>query len=296
VRAAVALLLLAGTIVIGQRLLETRAFLATLATFDRGYLTPIVLLALAYYLLKALRWHYYLHEVGLAVPLGRSLAAYLAGQWFIFTPAGELMRAYLLGNSAPFALAAPTVVVQALADFLALAVVATAMVALYPALAPVVLPLTLPILVAAVVLAAPPLWQRAAAWRPLAWLWRGKGHRVVEESRHLLGPRPTAVGLLLGLPAVLAGGVALYLAGLAVGLTDWDLARAQGVYAVMQLLGGLSGAPHGLGVAEGSATLLLTYLGVEAAVALAAVVLLRAVLLGLSAALALAGLLRLRLP
>jgi uncharacterized membrane protein YbhN (UPF0104 family) len=294
-RAAVVLLVLVGTLVMGQRLLELHAFLTTLARFDRSYLAPMALLVLVYYLLKALRWHYYLRVAGLAVPLGRSLAAYMAGQWFLFAPAGELMRAYLLGKSAPFAVAAPTVVVQALADFLALSVVATAATVVYPALAPVVLPFTLPILAGGVVLAAPPLWRRIAAWKPLAGLWHGRGRLMVEESQHLLGPGPTATGLLLGVPAVLVGGLALYLAGRAVELTDWGLAQAEGVHALMLLLGGLSGAPHGLGVAEGSGTLLLAYLGVDAAVALAALVVLRAVLLGVSAALALAGLVRLRL-
>jgi len=74
-------------------------------------------MALLYYVLKALRWHYYLRVAGIYVPLRRSMAAYLAGQWFTFTPAGELMRAYLLGAGDRFSLVAPTVVMQAVVDF-----------------------------------------------------------------------------------------------------------------------------------------------------------------------------------
>ncbi len=294
-QAAVVVVALVALVVIAQKLFQMKRFLGTLATFEQTYLLPLLLLGLAYYGLKTLRWHYYLREAGIVVRPWRAAAAYLAGQWFTFTPAGELMRGYLLGSGIPFAQVAPTVIVQVLADLLSLAVVATAVVPFYPGLSAAVLPVTLPILAAMLLLATPALRHRAAGWRLLRWLASGKRQAVVEEAAGLVGPRQTAVGLLLGIPAVLTGGFGFYLAGLAVGLSGWDLGRAIGVYAMMQLLGGLSPSPQGLGVTEGSGVLILAYLGIDPGEALAAIVLFRATLLALSAGLGGLALLSLRL-
>ncbi len=295
VRAGIAVLLVVALLLMGQRLVQMKRFLETLEHVQWALLLPMVALVIAYYAVKALRWTYYLGQAGLLVPRWRAGAAYLAGQWFMFTPAGELMRGYFLGGGVSFARAAPTVVAQALADFFALALVAAALVLGYPALAPVVLPLAVPIVALVLALAAPPLRHRAARWPLLRWLMAGKRRAVLEESAHLLGARQTLTALLFGVPAVLLGGLALYLGGLAVGLACWDLGRAVAVYAMMQLLGGLSASPHGIGAAEGSGLLLLTYLGVEPGAALAAVVLFRAVLLGLSALLGAPAVLALRI-
>ncbi len=125
---------------------------------------PITASVLLYYVLKGLRWHYYLRVVDVEVTLRRSLAAYLAGQWFTFTPAGELMRAYLLGAGTEFSRVAATVVVQVVTDFVSLALLATLMVPFYPALASVVLPVTTPLLLTAAMVATPPLRRYAATW------------------------------------------------------------------------------------------------------------------------------------
>ena len=294
IRGAVALLLLVAMVVVGRKFVHMTDFLATLATLEPIYLAPILSLGLVYYLLKALRWHYYLYEAKIKVSPVRSFGAYLAGQWFTFTPAGELMRACLLGEGTQFAAVAPTVVAQALADFLSLALLATAVVPLYPDLAPVVLPLTLPLLTTAALVAAPPPRRYLARWRLVRWLASGKRRATLESAACLLGPRPMGVGLLMGIPTVLLGGLGLYFAGLAVALPGWHVLHAEGVYAVIQLLGGLSPLPQGLGLTEGSGTLLLSYLGVGPEEALAAIVLFRATTLGFSAVLGLLAFLRLR--
>ncbi len=281
VRAAIGVLLVVAVLVMGQRLFEMKAFLAALETLQVEYMVPIALLALVYYALKALRWYYYLGEAGIHVPLWRAGAAYLAGQWFMFTPAGELTRAYFLGGGVSFAAAAPTVIVQALADFFALAVVALAVLPAYPVLAPLVLPVALPLVALMLVLAAPAVRRHAARWQPLGWRGPQQLRALLDQSTHLLGARQTGTGLLLGVPAVFVGALALHLAGLAVGSADWAIGQTLGVYTLMQLVGGLSASPHGLGVTEGSGLLLLAYVGVEGGTALAAVVLFRATLLGL---------------
>ena len=206
-----------------------------------------------------------------------------------------VVSAYLLGAGAAFAPVAATVIVQALLDFTSLALVATVAVGFYPVLAPVVLPVTLPLLGTMALLAAPPLHGWLAAGPPTRWLKRHERWERLVSAFQLLGPRPTAVGLLLGIPTVLVGGLALYLAGVAIRLPRWDVVQAEGVYALSQLLGGISPLPQGLGVTEASGTALLGYLGLDPAEALAAIVLYRAAVLGFSAVLGLLGFLQLRL-
>ena len=294
IRAAVMALLAIAVVIVGRKLLSLVGSLHTLATFDRTYLVPIIALGCVYYVLKALRWHYYLRVAGISVPLTRSIAAYLAGQWFTFTPAGELMRAYLLNAGAHFALVAPTVVVQALVDFLSLALMATIMVPLYPALAPVVLPVTIPLLVTASMVALPPLRRYAAGWRAVQWLASGRRQQVMSQAARLLRPLPILAGVAMGVPTVLAGAGALYFAGAAVGSVRWTMTQANAVYSMMQLLGGLSPFPEDLGMTEGSGALLLAYLGFEPSDAVAAIVLFRASILGFSAVLGLLAFLALR--
>ena len=81
---------------------------------------------------------------------------------------------------------------------------------------------------------------------------------------------------------------------MAIALPHWGWLEAEGVYAIMQLLGGVSPLPQGLGVTEGSGALILSYLGVEPAEALAAVLLFRFATLGFSALLGLLAFLVLR--
>jgi uncharacterized membrane protein YbhN (UPF0104 family) len=244
----------------------------------------------------------YLGVAGIQVPVQRSLAAYLAGNWFVFTPAGELMRAYLLGAGAKFALIAPTVVMQALVDFASLALMAILVVPAYPGLAPVVLPVTVPLLATMAMLAAPPLRRYAAGWRVLQRLGPTRSQELLEQIVRLLGPRSVAAGLLMGVPTVLAGTVALYLVGAAIDLDKvtggtyrWDPLVANGTYAMMLLVGGISPLPQGLGVTEGTGTLMLGYMEVEPSLAVAAILLFRAAFLGFSVLLGLLALLALRL-
>jgi glycosyltransferase 2 family protein len=294
-RLLVAVLLFAALALMARKALHLREALTAVTGVDRAYLIPMVTIALLYYVAKALRWHYVLRQAGIAVPVGRTLGAYLAGQWFTFTPAGELVRAYFLGAGTDFARVAPTVVVQAVLDFGSLALVATVIAGLYPALAPAVLPVTVPLLLTAGLLACPPLRRCAASWRIVRWLTARHRPPVLDGVLRLARPRPLALGLLMGLPIVLAGAGMLFLSGRAVGLGRGSAVRAGGVYAVMQLLGGLSPLPQGLGVTEGAGTLLLSYLGVGATEAFAAIVVFRVATLGVSALLGALAALLLRL-
>jgi uncharacterized membrane protein YbhN (UPF0104 family) len=267
---------------------------------DLGYVLPIVGLATGYYVLKALRWHYYLRLSDVRLPWWRTSAAYLAGQWFTFTPAGELVRGYMLREryGVPLERSTPTIVLQALMDFASLAVVGVLVLPLLPALAPVSLPVSLPVIAAvgALALPAPRRWLRSSAFIARTPLGRSQRfHTILDHADLLLAPQALLAGLALGTLAVLFGAASLLLAGMALRVEGWRASEAVVTYTVAQLLGGLSVLPQGLGVTEASGTALLALMDVPSWQAAAAVLLFRLCTLGWSVLLGGGALLLLRL-
>lgn len=254
---------------------------------DLSYVPAIIGLATVYYLLKALRWHYYLRLSDVRLSWWRSSAAYLAGQWFTFTPAGELVRSYLLHDryGVPIDRSAPTVACQALMDFASLALVGFLASLWVPALVPVVLPVAGGVLafIAALLFPLPRRWLRVTPVAGRLPLVRSRRvQALLAHADTLLAWRPTLVGLALGLPAVAAGAGTLLAAGLALHVEGWQPLHALVVYSMAQLLGGISIFPQGLGVTEASGTALLTLLEVPAFQAASAVLLFRLCTLGWS--------------
>jgi glycosyltransferase 2 family protein len=264
---------------------------------DLTFVPAMLVLTTVYYVLKALRWHYYLRISGVRVAPGRTTTAYLAGQWFAFTPAGEFTRSLLLQRyGVAYERSVPAVMVQALIDLASLALVATAILPLWPALAPLVLPVTLPVLAALTVLALPATRAWGSTWLDRTPLGRSRRFQTLfHHAGDLLALRPLLVGLAVGVPTVLAGAGVLLIAGAALDVPGWETAPAVLIYSVSQLLGGLSFLPHGIGVTEGSGTALLALLGVPVGQAAAAIILFRLCTLGWGALLGAAALLRLHL-
>jgi uncharacterized membrane protein YbhN (UPF0104 family) len=254
---------------------------------DLGYVPVMIALATLYYFLKALRWHFYLRVSKVRLSWWRSCAAYLAGQWFTFTPAGELVRSYLLFERyrIPFERSAPTVVLQALMDFASLALMAILAAVWVPVLLPVVLPVAMPVLafMLALLFPLPRRWLRSAPVLHRLPLIRSRRFQaLLDHADTLLAVRPTLVGLGMGLPAVAVGAGTLVAAGMALHVEGWHLVPALLVYSIAQLLGGVSIFPQGLGVTEASGTALLALLEVPALQAASAVILFRVCTLGWS--------------
>ena len=72
-----------------SKFLDISATLEHLEDYNWSLFPIALTLSLVYYLLKALRWHYYLGVVGIRMDWRRSVMVYLSGQWFAFAPAGE---------------------------------------------------------------------------------------------------------------------------------------------------------------------------------------------------------------
>ncbi|MBI2862061.1 MAG: flippase-like domain-containing protein [Chloroflexi bacterium] len=272
-------------LLLGISLLFAVARFVNLATaldrFDEypwSQLPFVLLLSLGYFLLKALRWQYFLRAISIQVPLRRSVLIYLAGQWFAFTPAGEFVRAYLLtAYGFSFSHASAGVAVQVLFDILSLAVIGSISVFWYRQQAILILAFTAVLIVGILVFVYVPLTIRTGGSRLASGRWSVLGASwgsLYQYSRQLLSWKTLLVGLALGLLAVVVGAVVLLEVSHGYEIA-MDLSQSAYIYSLSQLAGALSSLPHGLGAIEGSSIALFHYAGVDTSFAASAVILFR---------------------
>jgi uncharacterized membrane protein YbhN (UPF0104 family) len=254
----------------------------------RWELLPAILgLTLLNYLLRLLKWGYYLGLIGVgSIPWLESAGIFFGGMAMTITPGkvGEWVKSYLLArrHGVPFAVSAPIILAERLTDGVAMLLLALGGLFLYGYGRELIVLIALGAVVLVVFTQV-----RALPLALLGWL-EGMpvvGPRVYHlhafyESAHRLF-RPSALLLAVGLGLVSWGGecVAFYLVlvGLGVPGSPVLLLQAAFVLAVSTLVGSVSMLPGGLAVAEGSITGLLLLLGVtgQAAVAAAATLLIR---------------------
>jgi len=250
-------------------------------------LFPLVIgLTLTNYLLRFLKWHYYLGQIGVKnFPMRNSARLFVAGFPLAMTPGkvGEALKGVWLNRECgqPVATGVAVVVAERISDGLAVLLLSAMGVIAYPA-----------------------LWQAFAAAffvlaglvvisqiRPLAfWLldqfaglpWIGRFIQPLREfyegSYLLFQPRATLVTVGLGSVAWLCEGVGFFL--ILVGLGQDPelklLANAIFILAFATVIGGLSTLPGGLGAVEASLAAMLTmFVNLDNPTAAAATLLIR---------------------
>lgn len=277
-------LLLAAVVFLGVAVYTD---LGTLAQAMRGFRWPFLVLALLLafcnYILRFIRWTYYLRAASLEVPLRRSASIFFAGLAASITPGklGELVKCFMLRDEmgVPVVASAPVVIVERYTDLLAVIVLLGVSVVRYPAgrwlfLVGLVVVVVLfivftvsdrPVGRAVDLIARRFLKKRIAAdSRESARVFRG-----------LLRGRPLVVGSALGLAAWFAECVAFLVVFRGLGWGATSLYDATFVYAASTLAGALTMLPGGLGSTEGSMAALLALQGVPKAVAGPATILVR---------------------
>ena len=278
--------------------LDLTATLAALKSLHLGLLPVILALALTNYAFRFAKWHYYLHIVGVKVPVGHSLAIYLSGFMMAVTPGklGEVVKAYLLKRmvGAKMRVTAPVVLAERITDVIALLVLSMAGAATLHYGERALLAAAGVTVLGVVALSS----RRLALWGidlcgrlPVLERSAHKLHEAYDSMSALLAPAPLALGTLVSIPAWAAEGVAFWaiFEGLrpdgAASVTP-PLLGAIFVYSFSTLVGALSMLPGGLGAAEaGLAGLTVTLFAVPRGVAAAATLLVRILTLWFAVAL-----------
>ncbi|HEY7125109.1 MAG TPA: lysylphosphatidylglycerol synthase transmembrane domain-containing protein [Ktedonobacterales bacterium] len=261
IRAKVVLSLIFGVVVIAgvSFFADVPRLLQALRQFPWGLLPAILGLTLLNYGLRFVKWDYYLHRLGLAVPRLVSLKIFVAGLSMAITPGkvGELLKSYLLKryNGSPISRTAPIIMAERVTDGLAMLILAAGGLALtgigWQGL--------LAILLAATALIG------VIQYRPLALVLLGWGERLpvvrrfagglrafYESAYVLLGFRPLLLAVTIGLVSWSGECVAFYLVLVGLGVpASWTLlVQAAFILATSTLIGSVTGLPGGLGSAD----------------------------------------------
>ncbi len=251
------------------------------------------------YLLRFIKWHYYVRRIG-ARDLTASASArlFVAGFPLAMTPGkvGEALKALWLSewSGVPFSRGLPVVLAERFSDGLAVLALSALGVFSVPVLWPVFLG-TLVVSLGIVVLSQiRPLMLailRALERLPVVGAKIHPLREFYEAGYRLLQPLPLLFAVTLGTISWLGEGIGFYLILLGLGLpaSTATLSSAVFVLAVSTLVGSVSALPGGVGAAEASITgLLLLTVTAETATAAAATLLIRLATLWFGVALGLA--------
>jgi uncharacterized protein (TIRG00374 family) len=265
---------------------DIRQVRAHLAGFRWSLAPAILVCTLFNYLLRFIKWHFFLSRIGVhALSLVESARLFVAGFPLAVTPGkvGEALKGVWLNRrtGAPTARGVTVVLAERISDGLAVLLLSTLGVIAYPRYWPAF----------AAILAALLLGITLSQIRPLAYwlldaadripLLRGLSHHLREfyEGAYSLF-RPTAVLVSVGLGTVawLGEGIGMYLVLLGLGVPGGmeTLSLAVFVLAFSTVVGAVTALPGGLGAVEASITGMLgLLLGLPTSTSAAATLLIR---------------------
>jgi uncharacterized protein (TIRG00374 family) len=286
------ILLIAVAVFVGLTVYgNTSELVESVKFFSPFYWLVALALALCNYLMRLLRWNYYLHELGMRVDRKLGVVVFIAGLSMVVTPSriGELAKAYFLKDKAgvPVATSAPAVITERITD-----VGAVLLLGIW-GLASLkygwfVVAGTLVVVAALTAFLASPRAVERLAHLPVFRKWKPFFSTSGDSFRRLLSPKALAIGLVLGCAAWCAEGLAFWfvLHGLASPL---PFTNAVSIYCGATLVGAISMLPGGLVGTEGGMVAMLHGAGLTSTVAAASTLIVRictlwfAVLLGATA-------------
>jgi len=225
-------------------------------------------LASANYVLRFLRWQYYLERVGEPVPWRPSLVVFLAGFVMSVTPGkvGEVLKSLLLYESRGVSIArtAPIVIAERLTDLIALVLLTSIGTLAFARGLPVAIGGAVAVLVLWLLFAVRPLGELAFALAERLPLLRGilpKLREAYASMQALLEPAPLALATVLAvaswsLECVCLWTIARGFPGVSLGAIEATFA-----YSAPTIAGALALMPGGLGVTEAGMTGVLQTLG-----------------------------------
>jgi glycosyltransferase 2 family protein len=273
-------------------------FVQALSQLAPSMLALALVCSLVNYLLRFLRWEVFLRQQGFRLDLRTSGYIFFTGLSAAITPGkiGELSKGYLLkavsGNKVGRGLA--VVVAERYLDIVAVLALTLIPLAAYPQTRFLLVP-SLVVGVVLVLAVALPRLLPSLSPRLVKRLFLGRAS-LEQETREAMGSlqmllrgRSLAFGVGVSLVAWFAECLALFVILRGLGAGHVTMPEATIIYAAGTLAGALSLLPGGLGVSEVGMIALLRLFGVQAGVAVAATLLVRACTLWFAVLLGIAG-------
>ncbi len=239
------------------------------------------------YILRWLKWDYYLRRLNLGkgVSYGDSGLLFTSGMVMAITPGkvGEVFKSYLLRriNGTPVTVSAPIVLVERLTDGFGMLLLMALGLTLYPPARPGFVALIVLSIVSIVILHHRPLFERLLHWMeglPLGATLAPKIKDIYTTIQQLLGWRILLISTALSFISWGFECIAFYyiLTALHIPSTLLLLLQATFIFAASTLFGLVSFLPGGLGTSEvTSVSLLIALVGTSASVATASTIIIR---------------------
>lgn len=272
---------------------DYRTIMASLLEFPVEKLAVVVGLVVVGWLLRGWRFYYYLQQAKEPVPLGYSIAAFLAGFALTGTPAklGEAVKGVFLKQdyNVPVTRVVGIVMVERLMDLWGVLLLGSLSLMMFRGWRGLFLLTGLAVLAGGAFLCMErlyrPVLERLGRISYLKWVC-DKALTILLTGRDLMTPRIFIVGLIVSAIAWGMEAISLYVILDALGLPV-TLLQANFVYCFSTILGAVSMLPGGIGGTEAGMIGLLAFLGISYTSGLPAVILIRlctlwlAVLVGL---------------
>ncbi len=276
-------------------LADFRAVAGALAEFDIRYLPLILGLTFVNYLLRFVKWQYFLRQLDININRKDSFRIFLSGLAMSVTPGkvGELLKALLLKElkGVPVSRSAPIIFAERFSDGIAMILLALAGMAIFEYGKQVLVITIVMVAVIVLLIQSPALGRRAIALAgrlPVLNRFEQVLHRLFDSTNRLLRPQALAYSVLLGTISWFFESIAFYFVFIGLGY-EISLLAATFTLSFSSVVGALSMLPGGLGAAEGSIMAILLFLGVPKSIAGVATILIRfctlwfGVLVGLTA-------------
>ncbi len=262
-------LLFGFVVILGLALLgDLREVRRTLLHFRWEYFLLAIVLTLLNYLLRFLKWHFYLGQIGIqGFSKTQSLRLFVAGFPLAVTPGkvGEVLKGVWLNRlcNVPAARGVAVVLAERISDGLAVMILSTLGVFAYPKYWPAfvtILALLLMIVILSQIRPAALLLLEIGEKLPVVKRMAHGLREFYEGSFALFRPGATLFAVLLGTISWFGEGVGFYFILLGLGFTPGFqlLATAVFVLAFSTAVGAASALPGGLGAAEVSIAGMLT--------------------------------------
>ncbi|MBI4226315.1 flippase-like domain-containing protein [Candidatus Roizmanbacteria bacterium] len=246
---------------------DTKKIISISFSFKWNVVILLLLLSLFNYLVRFVRWHYFLHQISIKIPFANSLRIFLAGLSMTVTPGkmGEVVKAYLIkketGNK--FAQMIPLLITERLTDGIGMLLLALGGIYLFRQSAIFFL-FSLSIVLCFFLF----VYYKRHTLKLIRKLEDKIGHikaldfflTFFENSEKLLRSKQLTIGILLSIIAWSFEGISLFLLINNFG-SFWRWSSffyALFIFSFSSIAGFLVLIPGGIGVAEGSITSLLT--------------------------------------
>lgn len=253
--------------------------LSALESFDWRYVILLLALTTLSYLIRFVRWNFFLKGVGVNLNLKDNLFIYLSGLSMTITPAkaGEVWKGWLIKdiNGDSLSKTVPVVISDRLTDMLALVIFSLLGILYYKQGAYVII--TILILFGGFIIAV----RTEAVSNILIGILEKKAGKYSKDvkSMHItfketLTPKKLIITTGLGLIAWFMECMALYLT--VIGFGDHiGIIVSTFTFSFASLAGALSLIPGGLGVAEATLSGLLQFFGLTATISIGAAIIIR---------------------